>query len=118
MPRATSHHSSASSKTPTAATPAAHADRAQAPRDGGGCPRGFGVADLCRRWKVGPDKVHTFIRRGELAAVNLATNLSARPQWRVTRESVERFEERRGSTPPPKVRRRRRQPALIDFFPD
>src|SRR5215203_966693 len=70
---------------------------------------GFSVADLCRRWKVGPDKVHGFIRRGELAAVNLATNMSARPQWRITRESVEMFERRRSSAPAPKSQRRRRQ---------
>jgi hypothetical protein len=75
------------------------------------------VADLCRRWKVGADKVHAFIRRGELVAVNLAANLSARPQWRITRESVEQFERRRSSMPPPKPRRRHRQTAP-DFYPD
>ena len=57
--------------------------------------KGFSVADLCGRWRVGPDKIHGFIRRGELAAVNVATNLSARPQWRITPESVDLFEQRR-----------------------
>src|SRR5919197_98385 len=75
----------------------------------GACPKGFSVADLCIRWKVGADKVHRFIRRGELMAVNLAADLSARPMWRVTRESVERFERRRSSAPTPKPQRRRRQ---------
>jgi hypothetical protein len=81
-------------------------------------PAGFSVADLCRRWKVGPDKVHTFIRRGELLAVNLATNLSGRPQWRVTRESVELFERRRSSAPPPKPQRRRRPVGEVDYYPE
>jgi hypothetical protein len=79
---------------------------------------GFSVADLCRRWKVGADKVHGFLRRGELLAVNVATSLCGRPQWRVTRESVELFERRRSSAPPPKAPRRRRRQAAIDYYPD
>jgi hypothetical protein len=79
---------------------------------------GFSVADLCRRWKVGPDKIHGFLRRGELVGVNVATNLSGRPQWRITPESVAAFERRRASAPPPKPPRRRRRPDVIDFYPD
>jgi hypothetical protein len=79
---------------------------------------GFSVADLCRRWKAGAGKIHGFIHRGELIAINIATNLSARPQWRITRESVESFERRRSSAPPPKPARRCRRPAVIDFYPD
>jgi hypothetical protein len=75
------------------------------------------VADLCRRWKVGPDKIHRFLRRGELVGVNVASNLSARPQWRVTREAVAAFEKRRSSAPPPKTPRRRRRQEAIDFYP-
>jgi hypothetical protein len=76
------------------------------------------VANLCRRWKVGADKIRGFLRRGELIGVNLATNLSGRPQWRITCESVEQFEKRRTSAPPPKVQCRKRRPQLIDFYPD
>lgn len=81
--------------------------------------RGFSVADLCRRWKVGPDKILGFLRRGELIGVNLATNLSARPQWRITPESVELFELRRSSAPPPKpARRKRNATGFVDYYPD
>jgi hypothetical protein len=81
-------------------------------------PDGFTVADLCRRWRIGPDKVRSFLARGELVGVNLATHLSGRPQWRITRESVELFERRRTSAPPPKPARRRRQPSdFVDYFP-
>jgi hypothetical protein len=79
--------------------------------------RGFSVADICLRWKVGADKVHGFLRRGELVGVNVATNLSGRPQWRITHESVELFEQRRSSVPPPKTPRRKRRQE-IDFYPD
>jgi hypothetical protein len=79
---------------------------------------GYSVADLCKRWKVGSDKVLGFLRRGELVGINLATSISGRPQWRITPESVELFERRRSSAPPPKPPRRRKRTDFIDFFPD
>ena len=79
---------------------------------------GCSVADLCARWKVGPDKVNGFIRRGELAAVNVATNTLGRPQWRVTPEAVATFERGRTSAPPPKPPKRRRRADEVDYFPD
>jgi hypothetical protein len=81
-------------------------------------PPGYSVADLCQRWKVGADKIRAFLRRGELIGVNIATNLAARPQWRITAESVERFERRRSSAPPPTPPTRRRRQQIIDYFPD
>jgi hypothetical protein len=79
---------------------------------------GFSVADLCRRWKVGPDKIHGFMRRGELVGVNVATNMSGRPQWRVTPESVQQFERRRSSAPSPKPPRRKKASLQVDYYPD
>src|SRR5205085_12519 len=79
--------------------------------------RGYTVADLCHRWRIGSDKVLAFIRKGELVAVNVAANLSGRPQWRVSEEEVRRFETRRSSAPTPKPARRRRQTGLVDYFP-
>jgi hypothetical protein len=80
--------------------------------------RGFSVADLCARWRIGADKIHGFLRRGELIGINVATNLSGRPQWRITPESVAAFEQRRTSASPPKPVRRRRKAETIDFYPD
>jgi hypothetical protein len=76
------------------------------------------VADLEHRWRIGGDKIRAFIRRGELVAVNLALNLSARPQWRVTAESVEMFEQRRSSVPPPKPAKRKKRTDFVDYYPD
>jgi Helix-turn-helix domain len=82
-------------------------------------PQGYSVKDLCRRWKVGQDKVYGFIRRGELVGVNVAANLSRRPQWRFTLKAVEDFERRRTSAPPPEpTRRRRRKVEEVDYYPD
>src|SRR5712692_2208597 len=80
--------------------------------------QGFSVADLCRRWKIGADKIRAFLRRGDLVGINVATNLSGRPQWRITRESVELFERRRSSAPAERPQRRRRRPQLVDYYPD
>ena len=87
------------------------------PDEGCGRRYGYRVADLCLRWKVGAGKIHGFIRRGELLAVNVATNRSGRPQWRITPESVALFERRRSSAPPPLPKRRRRQSLVVDFYP-
>jgi hypothetical protein len=81
-------------------------------------PAGFRVADLCRRWKVGPDKIRGFLRRGELAGVNVAATLSGKPQWRITPESVERFEQRRAAGPRPSPAKRVRRRTGVDFYPD
>jgi hypothetical protein len=79
---------------------------------------GFSVSDLCRRWKIGGDKVRAFLRKGELIGVNVAANLSGKPQWRVTPESVEGFERRRSSAPALKPTRTRRRSEAVDFYPD
>src|SRR5262249_41658775 len=78
---------------------------------------GFSVADLCRRWRIGPDKVHGFLSRGELIGVNVASTASGKPMWRITAESVTRFEQHRSSAPPPKAPRRRRRSVAVDFYP-
>ena len=75
------------------------------------------VADLCRRWRVGADKIHGFLSRGELVGVNVATNLSGRPQWRITQESVDLFERRRSSAPPPKPARGNKRMQTVDYYP-
>jgi hypothetical protein len=81
-------------------------------------PSGYTVADLCRRWRIGADKVRGFLRRGELVGVNVASSLCGKPQWRITAESVEQFENRRTSAPPPRPARRSRRSVVVDYYPD
>jgi hypothetical protein len=81
--------------------------------------RGFTVADLATRLRVSPDKVRSWINRGELKAVNTATVLCARPRWVVTPEALEEFEKARRGGPAPKPQRgRRRKAQEVDFYPD
>lgn len=79
---------------------------------------GFTVEDLARRWRVSPDKIRALIRKGELAAVNLAGTLAGRPQLRVMPEAVSEFEQRRSAGPPPKPPARRPRLKVHDFYPD
>jgi hypothetical protein len=78
---------------------------------------GLTVPEFSRRYRVSEDKVRGWIARGELPAVNVATNLSGRPRWRIMPDAVTQFEKVRGSTPPPKPPRRRHRPEVHDFYP-
>ena len=80
--------------------------------------RGFTVADVAARYRVSPDKVRQWVRRGELAAVNVASSLCGRPQLRVSPEALAAFERARSAAPPPKPPRRHRRSELIDYYPD
>ncbi len=80
--------------------------------------RGFTIADVAARYRVSPDKVRAWVRRGELAAVNTASSLCGRPQLRVTPEALAAFERGRRAAPPPKPARRQRQRAMVDYYPD
>jgi excisionase family DNA binding protein len=79
---------------------------------------GFSVLEVARRYGIGTGKVRTFIRNGELRAINTA--LSGKPQWRILAESLEQFEKSRQSQPPPPKRapRMKRQKGTIDYYPD
>jgi len=65
-------------------------------------------AKLAERWGVKVDKVHGFIRNGELVAINVASSLAGRPRWRIPLEAVRQFEERRSAKPAVAPTRRRR----------
>jgi hypothetical protein len=81
--------------------------------------RGLSVSDLAHRFRVSPDKIRFWISRGELVAVNVASDPAGRPRWVVTPEMLAAFELRRAGGPPPTPpRRRRRRACAIDFYPD
>lgn len=53
---------------------------------------------LARRWGVSPEKIRTWIRSGELRAINAATTLSGRPRYRIESTEVHAIELRRAAT--------------------
>jgi hypothetical protein len=80
--------------------------------------RGYTVADLAKRYRVGPDKVRGWIARGELAAVNTAAALCGKPRWVVSADALAAFEGRRAGGPLPKPVRRSRRAETTDYYPD
>jgi hypothetical protein len=80
-------------------------------------PAGLTVSDVARRYRVSPDKIRTWIARGELSAVNTASALCGRPRFVILPDALAAFEARRAGGPPPKPPRRRKRAPQIDFFP-
>ncbi len=78
---------------------------------------GLTVQDVARRYRVSPDKVRGWIRRGELRAINTATVLCGKPRWVIPPESLVEFECRRVGGPEPKPPRRRARRVLTDYYP-
>lgn len=74
--------------------------------------------EVARQWGVSVDKVLTWIRSGELRAVNLATRLSGRPRYRIDINDLRDFEQRRAVVAPPTPSRTRKKPNsdVIQFF--
>jgi len=79
---------------------------------------GLTVADVAKRYRVSPDKVRAWIRRGELAAINTSSAMCGKPRFVILPEALSAFERGRGAAASPKPPRRRRRSELVDFFPD
>jgi hypothetical protein len=80
--------------------------------------RSQSVAEFARYWGVSEGKVHQWIKRSELAAVNVASSVLGRRQYRITPEAAREFEQRRLTGPAPKPTRAKRQPGIIEFYKD
>jgi len=74
--------------------------------------------ELARRWGIGGDKVLTWIRNGELRAINVATRLASRPRYLIDERDVVAFESARAVIAKPTIRRqrKRRSTSVIAFF--
>ena len=73
--------------------------------------------ELARLWGVSHDKVLAWIRSGELAAINVATKLGGRPQYKIDVEELKAFEKRRTVLPQLTSRRHKDTgDGIIQFF--
>ena len=71
---------------------------------------------LAKRWGVSPDKVLTWIRNGELKAVNVATRRSSRPRYMIDVEAIKEFELVRSAATCPVARTTRRKVRSVGNF--
>lgn len=77
------------------------------------------VADVARRYRVSPEKVRGWIKRGELAAINTAKARCGKPRYVILPEALAEFERGRAAATPnaPKPKRRKRT-NIVDYYPD
>jgi len=76
------------------------------------------VRDVCERYGVSEHTVLSWIRAGELRAVNVGRRaLAKKPRWRITQEALEEFEQARTPAPLPPRGHPRKVPAdVIKFY--
>lgn len=55
---------------------------------------------LASQWGISPDKVHAWIRAGELKAIGMSTTRGGRPRYLIDAKDIESFEKRRAVVPP------------------
>lgn len=75
--------------------------------------------ELAARWGIDPAKVLTWIRSGELRAIDASTRQGGRPRFLIDEKDIELFELRRAvGGPPVKMPRRRKQKdmQIIEYF--
>ena len=74
---------------------------------------------IASRWGVSVDKILTWIRTGELLAMNAATKVGGRPRYLVDVNELAKFEAKRTvarETADPSKHRRKRATDAIEFF--
>jgi hypothetical protein len=75
------------------------------------------VRDLCARYGVGEHTVLSWIRCGDISAIDVSRKQGGKPKWRTTQEALVAFElARTAAPPPPKRKRRRRTVDVIEFY--
>lgn len=78
---------------------------------------GYTPNELARVLRVGPPKIHQWIRRGELEAINVASAKCRKPRYVIMPDALARFEARHKVETPKPAPRRRRQQDVIDYYP-
>lgn len=80
----------------------------------------FTPPQLARAWGIDPHKILSWVRSGELVAVNLATRPGGRPRYRISEDAVTAFEARRSAQVQPtamrQTRRKKADDGVIEFF--
>ncbi|MBL9165819.1 MAG: helix-turn-helix domain-containing protein [Planctomycetaceae bacterium] len=77
----------------------------------------FTPPQLAKRWGVSPEKIYTFIRSGELPAINLASRRGGRPRYSIDSAEVAAFERsRQVVTNPTRGAPRRKGTPVKNYF--
>ena len=80
-------------------------------------PRMLTPPQVAKRLGVASEKIVTWIRNGELPAIDVAVSGSRRPRFRIDHADLAAFLNSRAVTATPRASRRRRQnPAVTEYF--
>jgi hypothetical protein len=80
--------------------------------------RGLTPNELARLLRVNADRVRSWIKSGELPAINTAPARCGKPRYVVLPHHLAVFERSRQAADPPRPTRRRKRTALVDYYPD
>ena len=74
--------------------------------------------EVAKRYGVDPSRVITWIRNGELRAIDVSRRGAKRPRFRIDPSALLEFEAKRSATSSPKPTRRKRNhtAGVIEFF--
>jgi Helix-turn-helix domain len=78
--------------------------------------RWIGTREFAQQLGVDVMKILGWIRTGELAAINVSTDPSSRPRWRLSPEAIDEFLARRRAQQPVKTQRKRKMAGVIEFY--
>lgn len=76
-------------------------------------------SEVASLWGVSVGKIMTWIRNGELRAINVATRLGGRPRYRIDIADLTDFENRRAyqpNIPVPRRPRKRKDAYVFKYF--
>ena len=76
---------------------------------GAGVNRLLTPPEVARQWRIKHDKVLTWIRSGELRAINVATKPGGRPSYRIDPDDLKAFADRRAAVALPRQPKRKRR---------
>jgi uncharacterized protein YjcR len=80
---------------------------------------GITTEEVAKRYRVSPDKVRAWVRRGDLAAINTSRNRCGKPRYVFTPAALAAFEQGHAAqTEAPTPKSRRLQQGTKSYFKD
>jgi len=64
---------------------------------------------VAKKLKVRPERVYQWLNSGELPGIDLSSNGSSRPRWRIDQQAIDSFLESKRSKPAPTPAPQRRR---------
>jgi hypothetical protein len=73
--------------------------------------------ELAARWGIDAHKILSWVRSGELRAIDVSTRRGGKPRYLIDQADIAVFEQRRTVQPPAPIPRRRRKASnIVEYF--